>query len=142
MICIALGCGCNAVPDLEDEGQLTLYSIDGKRSKPNQNPEGLETFHAYPVLGKMDVTDRQQRRELLAALNKGIAEGKQTMKCFWPRHAFRIVSRGTTTDYLICFECNHVHIYSDGPVTVKPIDREQQSVLDKYLKDAGIPLAP
>jgi hypothetical protein len=46
------------------------------------------------------------------------------------------------TDYLICFECSHVHIYTDSDRAVKPIERGQQGVFDELLKDAGIPLAP
>jgi hypothetical protein len=136
------GCGRNPIADISDQDQLTLYSIDGKRFGPGKNPDAAETFHDYPVLGHFDVIDGQQRRDLLAALRKGMSDGKQTAKCFWPRHAIRIVSGGKITDYLICFECYHVHIYSDESVTVRPIDGKQQEAFDRVLKDAGIPIAP
>jgi hypothetical protein len=141
-IWINAGCGRNAIPDIADQDQLTLYSIDGKRFGPGKNPDAAETFYEYPVLGHIDMIDGQQRRDLLAALRNGLNEGKQTAKCFWPRHGIRIVSHGKTTDYLICFECSHVYIYSDVDVAVKPIERSHQAVFDELLKDASIPLAP
>jgi hypothetical protein len=128
-------------------GQLTLFSIDGKgfdskRFRQGEIPQEVETFHDWPVLGKTEIVDGQQRLEVLAALRSAINQGKHTAKCFWPRHAIRIVSKGKMTEYLICFECAQVHIYRDGGVTVQAINGVQQDVLDQYLKDAGVPLAP
>ena len=137
------GCGRNPVAGLKQPEQLTLYSIDGRDFEPGQEPKADEKFHGYPVLGKIEVTDAAKRQEIVEALQDGLAQSDGTMaKCFWPRHAIRAVENGRTLDYVICFECLQLEAYVDGSKSVKPVTREPQSVFNKHLKEASIPLAP
>jgi hypothetical protein len=156
LLILACGCGQSAakgpkadgkVADLEPDDRVTLYSIDGRafsdeRLKPGELPEGVEDFHTYPVLGKVEIVDGSKRNELIAALRQSMEQGKEAAACFWPRHAIQIVSKGKTTDYLMCFQCGVVEIHAEGGHSSHLLAREQQAVFDGHLKDAGIPLAP
>jgi hypothetical protein len=125
---------------LESPDQLTLYSIDPRTSKD----ETRETFHRYPVLGKIEMTDPAQRKEIVEAMQAGITTSELVvMACFEPRHAIRVVKQGQTLDLVICFECRAVDL-EPRPIEPRsvPITRAPQKVLDRYLADAGIPLAP
>jgi hypothetical protein len=136
------GCG-RPIGSLEIPEKLTLYSIDGRDFAPAQRPEADEEFHGYPVLGKVEITDAAKRKEIIRALNRGLARSDGTVaKCFWPRHAIHAVTKGRTIEYVICFQCYQLEAHADNSKSVKPITREPQPVLDKHLERAGIPLVP
>src|SRR6516162_552586 len=86
LIICACGCGQNrstsiaTVPEFENDDRLILYSIDGKaysdeRLIPGKLPEGIETLHEFPVLGKVEIVDRQKRNELLSVLRLNMERG-------------------------------------------------------------------
>ena len=126
----------------EPPDQLILYSVDGRddAGKPGKD---VELFHNYPVLGKIEIKEAAKRDEILAALKSGIDKSDGTVaKCFWPRHGIRVVEKGKTTDYVICFECLQLKKHQEKDVKTIPITREPQAVLNKILREANIPLAP
>lgn len=123
------GCGRNSVADLEIPEQLILYSIDGQDYGPENAPKVEETFHGYPVLGKVEIKEAEKREEIIAALKDGIAGSDGTMaKCFWPRHGIRAVEKGQTIDYVICFECYQLQVYLDGNAKSEPTIRKITAV--------------
>src|SRR2546425_5725912 len=64
------------MPDLDAPDQLILYSIDGRDfDPPESRPMADETFHGYPVLGKVEIIDPDKRKELMTAVKEGIARG-------------------------------------------------------------------
>jgi len=137
------GCGGGSVLNLDAPEQLTLYSIDGRDFKQGEEPKTEEKFHGYPVLGKVEITDVDRRKEIVAALKKGMARSDGKMaKCFWPRHAIRAVEKGRTIDCVICFECYQLEVHEGNSKSVKPTTREPQEVFNRHLKQAGVPLAP
>src|SRR5687768_16467731 len=73
---------------LSDPEQLTLFSIDGRASyRREDTPVAVDEFHGYPVLGKIEITDPEKRRELIAALKDAVARRPEYgAKCFHPRH--------------------------------------------------------
>ncbi|MEM8670484.1 MAG: hypothetical protein AAGG48_23360 [Planctomycetota bacterium] len=125
------------VPDLITA--MTLYSIDG-RGIEDPKP-GQPTFRHYPVLGAMDLDDRQQAI-VLRALNRGVAAGDAQASCHWPRHGLSITGDGRTVDYSICFECWNIEIVDGTSRTWVSTTPDPQVVLNDLLKDAGIELAP
>jgi hypothetical protein len=150
------GCGASQPPEftlanLHDPEQLTLFSIDGRDPEaPGDRrlgagvPKSVGEFHGYPVLGHIDVDDADLRNSLLAALRDGVARHPQEpAKCSWPRHGIRVVKNEMAVEYVICFECLQIQEFVAGN---KPryglINPDVQSVFDKPLQDAGIPLAP
>jgi hypothetical protein len=136
-----------SLPGLHSPEVLVLYSIDG-RELPDETTASKDTFHGYPVLGKLDIKQPASRADIGAAIRDGVAQFDGVVAdCFWPRHGIQVVENGVPVDYAICFECLQFKQYtkeqggkdqqSEGATTASP-----QSVLDRYLEAAGIPLAP
>jgi hypothetical protein len=131
------------VARLSQPDELILYSLEGPEYLPSLGgppPEG-EMFHDFPILGKLDVKNPQDREEIVAALKDGAAHGNQLAFCFLPRHAVRIVENGHTLDFVICFECYQFKLFEDGKEQTLPITRSPQKVFNKYLRAARVPLA-
>jgi hypothetical protein len=139
------------LPDEPD--QLVLYSIDGKPSV-TKTPEEVKIaegwpvvghLYDYPVLGKVEVTVRRQVREVLAAVRRAIRNRPERgANCFWPRHVVRVVKGGETVDVVICVRCSRYQDYREGKSeteTTQPLSSDDETLFDKILTDAGIPLA-
>jgi hypothetical protein len=155
--------GCGAPTDLQSPEQLTLYSIDGRWHRGGADwdcgpgareledapeyipPAGVkiaEQFHGYPVLGKVEITDAQQRQQIVSGLKEGLRQGGMS-KCFCPRHAVRAVEKGHTFEYLICFQCHDYVEFIDGNRKRSgSVGDGVRSVFDQPLRDASIPIAP
>jgi hypothetical protein len=160
----ALVGGCGGQSSNRTPTELFVYSIAGT-FKPGPLPKDLETFHDYPVLGKISITDENERKSIMSTVRDSFDgnDGKLT-ECFWPRHAVRAIDNGKITDYLICFECSRMEIYSGEskldksikPTSLLPGLKERliaaglpvpavtslQDDLNLRLTDGGIPLAP
>jgi hypothetical protein len=136
----------------DDPDQLVVYSIDGAafwRTDGKLTPELRkgELLHGYPILGKVDVSDAAQRRQIVAAMKNAVRSSTESpAACFIPRHAIRTTKGSDVIDVVICFQC---HIYSmiygqaDGQTdAIRTISSSTQPLLDKLFSDAGVPLAP
>jgi hypothetical protein len=147
LACSLLGCGpAFRVP--ENPERLILYSIDGRECEPRNPPKDDEYFLDFPVQGKVEITDPEARREILAGL-KGIKSNPPFIipGCFSPRHGVRVVEKGTATDFAICFQCGNARAKKagEGPIPGLLDDRSQEAfrtVLNKHLKAADVPLVP
>jgi hypothetical protein len=133
----------NKIPDpvreALDEGKtFTLLSLQPTRVGGNQG------FQGWTVLGKKEIKTKTARKRTITALAKGAAEkGLAPARCFIPRHGIQVTHKGKTVDLVICFECYQVQVYTDGQQGGDfLIGRSPQPVLDKILRDAGVPLAP
>lgn len=144
LVAIFVGCGRDSLSGINAPESLILYSIDGRDFPPGKEPITEEKFHRYPVLGKVEIKDPDKRKAIITALKKGISEsGDGAMAdCFWPRHAIKLTENGKTIDYVICFECSRIYIYSGGSIERKPTTSKPQSVFNKHLQDANVPLTP
>lgn len=105
------------IPDDPDE--LILFSVDGRvlEELPENRPapNGRDLLYECPVFGKVQITDPELRRQVIAAVKTDIRVGRPfQMKCFEPRHVLRVVKDGRTVDVLICFECRIYGLYLDG----------------------------
>jgi hypothetical protein len=147
----ASGCrSARPIGFLEDPETVTLVSIDGnvRANSGNLTPEQEkgEKWQGYPVLGKAEITDPEQRRQVISAVQKAIHNGPdRPFVCFVPRHVLHISKQGETLNVAICFECLRYRVYpadSDQPKAVGTISRDAQPLLDGILTDAGVPLAP
>lgn len=134
-----------ALPSEPDE--LTLYSIDGtkdSRADPKKKLDATERLYFWPVLGKTKITDPTEKRRVINAVRRGMVFHKPMIadSCFWPRHALRVVDKGTTTDYLICFECRQIGIHAGDKAKFILTSGRPERTLDYMLVSAGVPLAP
>ncbi len=144
------GCAGQQGPLPDDPDQLILYSLDGtnevidneKLAKAKMKGEFLYTF---PVLGKVIVTDENQKREILSAINHSLKNPPAPSKCFWPRHAVRTVKGDQTRDFVVCFECHTYFVYHgvepEGAMMTPAIAGDPEPLFDRILADAGVPLA-
>jgi hypothetical protein len=84
-------------------GTVTMYSLDPRRS----DNVGQDDFHGYKILGRKDVTDPNDRRELLSKLADSIRQNASLVvaTCFNPRHGLRFKANNTQIDFVICFQC-------------------------------------
>jgi hypothetical protein len=134
----------NRLPDkakavLDKADQIVLFSLE-----PDDRKKVKDGFHGWMVLGQTTVKDADVRSQILTALYQGIAKSDGNgAKCFDPRHGIRATADGKRVDLVICFECNWVYVYYDNDENrqhVAVTTREPQVVLDKTLKNAGVPL--
>jgi hypothetical protein len=152
VLVLLTGCGGDPVSHLPDDpDQLIVFSIDGPSYEKNEGaltPEQQkgEVVHGYPVLGKVEVTDRDLRREMIAAVKKSIRSPNDSGRnCFFPRHLVRVIKDGKTFDLMICFQCRNYEAYAGEkeryPSSKGILSSAAQSLLDKVLSDAYVPLA-
>jgi hypothetical protein len=135
------------LPDEPD--QLVLFSLDGMNARnrtelAEAQARGEEYLYNWPVLGKVQVTDRGKVREILSAIRRAIRNPDKPANCFFPRHAVRAVKGGETVDVVICFQCR-TYAVSRGPGSplgsTPAISSDPEPLFDKILTDAGVPLA-
>jgi hypothetical protein len=142
-----------AVAALDAPDTFYLYSLDpvnidlkraylqASQAATNaaKNPE---LFHGYEILGRTEVVNSRQRKELVDAFKRGIEEGKgPPPACFDPRHGIRVVKSGLTVDFVICFECVTVSEVISSTRHLR-ISRSPRDVFNNALKRANLPLAP
>jgi hypothetical protein len=123
---------------LRDADSFELLSLDPQHGLQDAD------FHGYKILGRTQITDTATRQLLYDALQTGASWNSPfAMKCFDPRHAIRVRSKGIITDLLICFECLQVEVHSDAaPETKFIVNRKPEPLFDQVLRDASVPLAP
>ncbi len=127
-----------AVAALENAEQYELLSLE-----PHPGPDAANTFHGYPVLGRMLITDGNARANLTRALRTGASENQNTVAaCFNPRHGLHVVGKSGAMDFVICFECRQVKVFENELRTPGFLTSPSpKPVFDAVLKKAGVPLA-
>lgn len=134
--------GCGGTSGNQAPTELFLYSIAGT-FKPGPLPEIHETFHDYPVLGKIAITDPTERKTIMSVLRSSFdGNDDKLASCFWPRHAVRAVENGQTIDYLICFECARMKVYSGTSTLEKSMAATIPADLKKRYIASGVPVPP
>ena len=145
LVALVAGCGRSGstTATIPTPDELTLYAIDGVVNPPTSFASDAKHFRGYEILGKVEITDPQSRREIMTAVLAGISESDGTVaSCFWPRHGVRVVTDGKAVDYVICYECLQAYIFSEGGQTWERTASAHQAILTDRLTAAGIKLAP
>lgn len=105
------------------------------------NSPTTETFHYYPVLGKIEIRDGNERGELLRALYKGISDSDGSVnKCFFPRHGISATLGDETVEFLICFECLSIQMHPKHGKDVLTT-RSPQRAFNRALEKAKLPIS-
>jgi hypothetical protein len=134
----------NRLPDkaraiLDKADQIVLYSLE-----PDERKKVKDGFHGWQILGQTTIKEAAVRSQILTSVYQGTAKSDGNgAKCFDPRHGIRATVNGKTVDLVICFECHWVYVYYDSDENrqhVAVTTRDPQTVLDKALKNAGVPL--
>jgi hypothetical protein len=95
------------------DARMTLYSLDPMRSgKDSGDKEKL--FHKYFILGQVEITDPDERTQLIALLAEDIRlkEGRWSIQCFDPRHGLRVSTSAGDCDFVICFACRKIQAHN------------------------------
>jgi hypothetical protein len=139
-----LGCG---TPGGEVPRKLTLYSLDFRETflEKSKRPhdDGKERIGEYVVLGKIEIKNPDQRKEIMDSIDQAIREGGQQKSCFDPRHLLRVVDDEGTTDYTICFQCsNYTATGAHSSDGMKAISDQPKGLLNSILEGAKIEIVP
>mgnify|MGYP001254505577 FL=1 len=140
---LAIGCSSGrglppaAEQALRNATDFELLSLD-----PDRTTAETSGFHGWEVLGKTTITDAGVRNNLIAAFKDGVPRRDiEPVDCFNPRHGIKLVSDGTTHEFVICFECYQVEWHS--PRSTRggfQITSSPQETFDRILKDSKAPL--
>ena len=126
---------------LDSPSEIALYST---------NPDSQafhwwfsRWFHGYRIIGQISVTDPIQRRQVATVVRQAARTYIADTKCvFSPRHAVRLSSGAHTYDFLICFECLQMEVYSDDQRVADLSIGGSPDVLNRILHSARISVAP
>ena len=125
---------------LDESERFVLLSLDPVQSK-EPSTEAAEKFHSYPVLGRVEIKDANQKHRLLRALYKGVEDSDGTVaRCFNPRHGIRAVSGTNWIELVICFECSYMQEYGTGSRHGATTTGSPGETFNRVLKDAGVPI--
>ncbi len=89
---------------IASKARVTLFSLDLHSSGGDQ----ADDFGDYAVLGKIEITDPEDRKLLLGSLLTSIRSSQGEYACFNPRHGLRFSNDDAEVDLAICFECGKV----------------------------------
>ena len=100
--------------------QLTILALDGD-TYPSVYSAGTdasdeERLHGWLVLQSCPLEQNAQSMRLLRSINADMAQGHKgiPVDCFQPRHAIRISTPDSLTEYLICYQCHNYQCWVDG----------------------------
>jgi hypothetical protein len=100
-------------------------------------------FQGYRVLGQVPITNPVQRRQITDTVKRVIQDYESgSYKCvFSPRHGIRITRGLQTYDFLICFECQAIKVYSGEREVLDRDIKGEPGVLSTFLRAARIRIA-
>lgn len=90
---------------------MIVYSLD---SDPRSGAD--PKFHKHSILGQLEIRDPKVIAQIHLELFKRIESqypGNSYTMCYNPRHGLRIFRGEETRDFQICFECNHLYVFSN-----------------------------
>jgi hypothetical protein len=127
---------------LREADNFTLFSLNPDPDNVNTN---RVTFHDYEILGNTLLNDKQTRHQVVTALESGVANGKSRARCFLPRHGIRAVQGTSRVDFVICFECQSLYVYSSRGTSVSTnsftTTSEPAEVFNEILEKAGVSIS-
>tara|TARA_R110002126_G_scaffold12416_14_gene54039 strand:+ start:1776 stop:2276 length:501 start_codon:yes stop_codon:yes gene_type:complete len=98
----------------EAPDRVTIYALNPMHVGSESGGDDVEAFHNYPVLGSVELTNANERAELIRLLYRTIHEDNgMRASCFNPRHGIRAQRGDQVADWVICFECLSMHV-KDG----------------------------
>jgi hypothetical protein len=127
-----------------EKSQIVLYSLDPQPAEPGDTRDGVETFHGYPVLGKVAIVEPSEGKEIILTLRDKLTEKFDSNKAFSPRYGVHVSNdrsdRGSSVDLVIDFDNGRCEKYIADMHGASGVPKAAQATFDKYLKRAGLPL--
>jgi hypothetical protein len=119
--------------------QMVLYSIDPDLADPGTNSN---VFHEHRILGQTSVTTATDRATIDSAVRRSVGSWlRRRYNCFNPRHGIRVTDGTTTYDFLVCFECQSMLLFSGEQQVAATGIRGSPTQLNAILSAANVPLA-
>lgn len=120
---------------MDNATQVELFSLE-----PTEVNSG--GFHGWTILGKKVMKKERERTYIIDSVKMGIdSNDGKAAACFFPRHGVRAVYKDDVVDFVICFQCMHVHIYIGKEKKYLLTSDLPEKAFDNILKNAGIKLA-
>jgi WG containing repeat len=95
-------------------------------------------FHGYRVLRTVVIDNPETRKKLVSTFQQAVAENQGIeAACFNPHHGIRVTRKEKQADFVICFECNQVHVLGVVQGTFL-ITRSAQPLFDSVLRSKGV----
>ena len=95
-------------------------------------------FHGYRVLRTVVIDNTETRKKLVSTFKQAVAENQDIeAACFNPRHGVRVTRKEKQADFVICFECNQVHVLGVVQGTFL-ITRSAQPLFDSVLRGKDV----
>jgi hypothetical protein len=136
-----------ALHALESDSNLVLYSLYPDRFVLLDNgdmqllPDDETNFRGYRILGQTALTSPESRRVVVNTVRDAVRKWDGAMAaCFEPRHGVRATDASGTHDFLICFACRQVYVYSPGEARKQLGIHASGQPLNDILTDAHVPL--
>jgi hypothetical protein len=123
--------------------KMVLYSLNWGNLPDYHDIYDDKMFHGFIILGKAEITDRNEQRALLRALAHGVRENdSEAGACFVPRHALHIEEGGRSMDLAICFHCLQVETrgFNDGNYFL--VSRSPEPTFDQSIAAHHLPTLP
>lgn len=120
---------------LEQADHFELLSLD-----PHPQWKAAKgDFYGYRVLGTAVIEDAENRKKLVFAFKRVVAENQGYIAaCFNPRHGICVTRNEKQADFVICFECAQVQVFGEVHGTFL-ISSSARTLFDGVLRDSEIP---
>jgi hypothetical protein len=126
---------------LDQAERFLVYSLEPLEELPRHEHSTETHFHGYPVLGKAELTDANERAQLLGDFYQGVKDARGAVgNCFAPRHGISATLGDDTVDLVICFECWTVLTFAKHGRDVGVTDLPQ-AAFNRVLEREKIPIA-
>jgi hypothetical protein len=123
---------------LKAPNKAILYSLEPWE----QAAPGESTLHGIKIIGQLNL-DRDLEKAVAAEFKAAIAnwDGTSPAGCFDPRHALTVTSGGKTYDFLLCYECGELEVFSGNGMIADMQVRGTGEVLNAILSAHKVPLS-
>lgn len=136
-----------ALRALENDTNLVLYSLEPERyvvldsGDTQPLPADMPKFHSYRILGQTPLSTAESRRVVIETVKEAVHHWNGSIAaCFEPRHGIRATDASGTYDFLICFTCSQVYVFSPGNAQTELGIRASGKPLNNILTAAHVPL--
>jgi hypothetical protein len=136
-----------ALHALESDSNLVLYSLYPDKFVHLDNgdvqplPDNELKFRGYRILGQTALTSGESRHVVVNTVRDAVRNWDGVMAlCFEPRHGVQATDATGTYDFLICFACRQVYVFSPGDTRKQLGIHASGQPLNDILTEAHVPL--
>lgn len=118
---------------LEHADSMTILRLDPNAEK-SQDPEAPH-FRAWAVRAQAVVSTPAARQQVATLVERSVREADE-MLCFNPRHVVSVRKGAETVDFVICYECQQMLVFSRSPHHL-PVTRQVGAEMEALFRSLG-----